>query len=96
MAGRLSDRSGLPNATETWQPFDRFVKTLQAAAQAAVDANKPNTVLTRNIMPHDHAYLEDMKVRIKAAREKYEEAAVHLEAMEAALERHENKRKDRF
>ena len=96
MAGRPSDRLRLPNATSAWRPFDDFVKALQAAAQAAVEANAPNTVLSRNSMPHDHTYIADMRARIKVARERYEGAAVHLEAMEAALERHENVRKEPY
>ncbi len=92
MAGRPSDRSGLPNATVAWQPFDAFVNTLRESAQAAVDANKPNTVMSRNRMPHDHLYINDMKAKLKTAREKYEAAAVHLEACEAALARHEKAR----
>ena len=94
MVGRPSDSSGLPNLKDTWHPFDRFVKKLQAAAQAAVDANKPNTVLTRNKMPHDHAYIADMKAKLEVARERYEAAAVDLEAMEAALERHKKSREE--
>lgn len=96
MAGKPSDRSRLPNAVETWQPFDRFVKTLQAAAQAAVDANKPNTVLTRNVMPHDHVYLEDMETRLKVCREKYEAAAKYLKDMEDAFKRHKRHREEVF
>lgn len=81
-------RSGLPDATAAWVPFDAFVNALRDAAQAATEANAPNTVLSRNMMPHDHTYIADMKVRIATARERYEGAAVHLEAMEAQLKRH--------
>lgn len=96
MAGRPSDGSGLPNATEMWVPFDDFVEALREAAQAAVDANKPNTVLSRNRMPNDHAYIDDMKAKLRIAREKYKQAEVHLQAMERALERHEESRKERY
>lgn len=91
-----SEKSGLPDATVAWQPFDAFVGALRDAAQAAVDANKPNTVLTRNRMPHDHAYIADMEKLVAKAREKYEAAAGHLKAMEAALERHKDVRKELY